>query len=91
MAQTVDSVSAFITMFKKALGKSPARYFSTVSSEANEGQRCMSHRGVERNGAVAKALRALSLNLSELLAPDDFDAESCKPFEVMGGRRQMAD
>ena len=23
-----DSVSAFITMFKKALGKSPARYFS---------------------------------------------------------------
>jgi AraC family transcriptional regulator, regulator of nimT len=44
-----ESVSAFITMFKKALGKSPARYFSDRVNQQGESVESAEHLSRERS------------------------------------------
>ncbi|UPJ57007.1 helix-turn-helix transcriptional regulator [Bradyrhizobium sp. 192] len=76
-----ESVSAFITMFKKALGKSPARYFSErEAGQAGPGETCReTNCKLRRMPEVRDALNGLSqrgwLELERFVS-DDLDAEA---------------
>lgn len=76
-----ESVSAFITMFKKALGKSPARYFSErEAGQTGPGETCReTNCKLRRMPEVRDALNGLSkrrwLELERFVS-DDLDAEA---------------
>jgi AraC-like DNA-binding protein len=80
-ARGYESVSAFITMFKKALGKSPARYFSErEAGQTGPGETCRdTNCKLRRMPEVRDALNGLSkrgwLELERFVS-DDLDAEA---------------